>query len=319
MEGNRVRDDRHHALDALIVAATTEAALQRLTRAFQESENIGAHRDFARLDLPWPGFVAEVTTKLTSVFVSRAERRRARGEAHGATIRQVVGQPGSEVVVYERKKVEDLKETDLKRLKDPERNAKVLHALKEWIATGKPTDRKPLSPKGDPIAKVRLQTSKKTDVLIREGAADRGEMVRVDVFRKANNRGVWEYYIVPIYPHQVANRSAWPTPPNRAVQAYKPEEEWPEMDNQYEFLWSLYPFSLVELVKPDGEIIEGYFRGFHRSTGALEISPHHSRDIVRQGIGARTLRSVRKFAVDRLGRRFPIARETRTWHGEACT
>ncbi len=159
-EGNRVADDRHHALDALVVAATTEGALQKLTRAFQEAEKIGAHRDFARLDPPWPGFVAETKAKLPTVFVSRAERRRARGEGHGATIRQIVRADGDQIV-YERKRVEALTEKDLARIKNPERNAKLIETLRDWIATGKPKDRKPLSPKGIPSRRCACRVATK--------------------------------------------------------------------------------------------------------------------------------------------------------------
>lgn len=317
-EGNRVDDDRHHALDALVVAATTESELQNLTRAFQSAERIGSHRDFARLDPPWPGFVVEAKAKLAEVFVSRAERRRARGEAHGATIRQIATADGKQIV-YERKSVEALTEKDLARIKNPARNGKLIEALREWVAAGKPKDRRPLSPKGDPIAKVRVQTIKKVDVLIRNGAADRGEMVRVDVFSKKNGRGRPEYFLVPIYPHQVADREVWPKPPNKAIQANTPEEQWPDIDASYEFRWSLYPLSLIELVKPDGEIIQGYLRGVSRNTGAFVVSPQQTKEIARDGIGSRTLRSIRKFAIDRLGRHFEIQRETRTWHGAVCT
>ncbi|MEI9887736.1 MAG: type II CRISPR RNA-guided endonuclease Cas9 [Rhizomicrobium sp.] len=317
-DGNRVNDDRHHALDALIVAATTESALNRLTKAFQDAERIGAHRDFARLDPPWPGFVEETRQRLTTVFVSRAERRRARGEGHAATIRQIVeGDNGP--LVYERKSVEALTQKDLARVKDPERNVQLIDSLRKWIEAGKPKDWRPLSPKGDPIRKVRLLTTKKADVLVRDGAAERGEMVRVDVFRKQNKRDAWEYFLVPVYPHQVADQVNWETPPNRAAQAYKPEDEWPEMTTDFEFMWSFYPFSFVEVEKADGTFIDGYFRGMNRSTGAIIVSPHRSRDIIVEGIGARTLRALRKSAVDRLGRRFSIPKEKRTWHGAVCT
>lgn len=317
-EGNRVSDDRHHALDALVVAATTDSALIRLTKAFQEAEKIGAHRDFARLDPPWPNFVEETRQRLATVFVSRAERQRARGEAHAATIRQVAEVDGQQVV-YERKSVDALTEKDLERVKDPDRNVQLINSLREWITAGKPKDRRPLSPKGDAVAKVRLRTNKKVDVLIRDGAAERGEMVRIDVFRKANKKSAWEYFLVPVYPHQIADKQEWPAPPDRAAQAYKPEAEWPQMTADYEFMWSVHPFSFIEVEKADGIHIEGYFRGMDRSTGAVLISPHQSRDIVVKGIGARTLRGFRKAAVDRLGRRFPIPRETRTWHGVVCT
>jgi CRISPR-associated endonuclease Csn1 len=319
VDGKRVDDDRHHALDAAILAATDESALQKLTRAFQKAETEGQARDFGYLEPPWPTFREELLSKYEHVFVSRAERRRARGEAHAATIRQIGEDEDGKAIVYERKSVEKLTELDLTKIKDPDRNAAVVSVLRNWIVAGKPKDSLPKSPKGDVINKVRLKTKDKVNVLVRDGSADRGEMTRVDVFRKLNKRGKAEYFLIPVYPHQVADKQDFPVPPNRAVQANQDESEWPEIDVEHEFLWSLYPLSFVAVTKPDGEIIEGYFRGLSRSTGALTISPQNSLQTVRLGIGARTLIDFRKFTVDRLGNCFEIHREQRTWHGVVCT
>ncbi len=337
---NRVRDDRHHALDALIVAATTESALVRLTKAFQEAESKGWHRDLlprtrssVGFDLPWPKFVAEARKWMGDdengrpmIFVSRAERRRARGEAHGATIRAIGEYEGREAI-YERKPVAKLKIEDLALVKDPERNGEVIAELRRWIAAGKPASAPPLKRFGglkeeartEPIRKISVRSSKKADVLVRDGAADRGEMTRVDVFRKQNKRGWFEYFLVPIYPHQVFDKEGWSEPPNRAIQANMDEDKWPEINDSFEFCWSIYPLSLIEIVKPDGELILGYSRGVSRSTGAFTVSPPHTLQEMRPGIGARTLASLKKFTVDRLGRRFEIERETRSWRGAACT
>lgn len=316
--GKRIADDRHHALDALIVAVTSEDALNQLTKAAQIEEDRGSSRFIANFPQPWPGFRDEAHAMLREVFVSRAERRRARGEAHAQTVRRVTN-AGDGPVVYERKAVDALTVGDLERIKDPDRNAVLIASLREWITAGKPKDRRPLSPKGDPIAKVRLATTKKVDVLVRDGVAERGEMVRVDVFRKKNKRDAWEYYLVPIYPHQVFDAEDWPKPPNRAVQAYKPEDEWPEMTPDHEFLWSVHPFSLIEVETSKGLHVMGYCRGMNRAVGALSISAPHSRDEIVEGIGARTLGLFAKHQVDRLGRRTEIVREKRTWRGAVCT
>ena len=233
-------------------------------------------------------------------------------------MRQIAERDGIDLV-FERKRIDTLKLADLDRLKDPGRNAAVVASLRDWIEAGKPADAPPRSPKGDVISKVRLKTNKKVDVLIRDGATDRGEMVRVDVFRKKNRRDAWEFFLVPIYPHQVVDRQHWPRPPDGAVQAYKPESEWPSVTAGCEFLWSLYPMSHVEVEKADGTFIDGYFRGLNRATGAIALSPNRSKDLLQDGIGARTLKAFSKYAVDRLGRRFLIERETRTWRGVACT
>jgi CRISPR-associated endonuclease Csn1 len=332
-DGKRIADDRHHAIDALIVAATSQAELQKLIIRFQEAEALGSHRDFSRLDPPWPEFRTQAEAMFDGIFISRAERRRARGEGHAATIRSIVERDGQSIV-YERKRVDkSLTLADLNRIKDPERNQALIAALQAWIEADKPADKPPLkrfggrnsdgvekeSERFEPIRKVTLRTNKKVDVLVRDGAADRGEMVRIDVFRKRNRKGAWEYFLVPIYPHQVFDTEDWPEPPNRIVRGAKPESEWPEIDGDHEFLWSLYPLCWLELEKADGTAIKGYFRRMDRSTGAITLSPHHSKDEEIRSIGCQTLRSFRKFAVDRLGRKFEIERETRTWRGKACT
>lgn len=322
-KGDRLPDDRHHALDALIVAVIDEGLLNRATREVQTIEGTGLPYDLTKnIDQPWSGFRDQAIIAADKVFVARAERRRARGKAHDATIRQIKQREGQNIV-YERKKVADLKPADLGRVKDKDRNAKLIENLSAWMADGKPADSPPLSPKGDPIAKVRLISNAKVNIPLYHGGADnppgtvdRGEMARVDVFHKADKKGKLQYYLVPVYPHQIATLDA---PPDRAVAANKAEGEWPLIDSSYQFLWSLAPMSYVRVVTKNGEIAEGYFRGLDRATGALAISvPYDSTD-VKKGIGARTLLEFKKYTIDRLGRAYSVEREIRTWHGKACT
>ena len=322
--GKRVEDDRHHALDAIVVAATTGSALQKLTRAFQEAERRGLPREFAGFGLPWPSFIDDARKAHQGVFVSRAERRRARGKAHDATIKQVREDDGAPVV-YVRKSVEDLKLSDLDLIPTPEpygnvaepqklRDATVA-ALRAWIEAKKPKDAPPCSPRGDIIKKVRVATRDNVGVCVRDGTADRGEMVRIDVFAKSNSKGARRFFLVPIYPHEIATLDK---PPERGVQAGGDASKWPLIDHSYEFLWSIYPMSLIELTKPDGEVITGYHRSLSRNTGAFTVSDVNSSASIRDGIGARTLLNFRKLTVDRLGRVFEVPREARTWRGEVC-
>ncbi|MDA8229890.1 MAG: type II CRISPR RNA-guided endonuclease Cas9 [Magnetospirillum sp.] len=320
--GKRIPDDRHHALDAVIVAATSESMLNRLTRQIQRLEAQGSPYDLKDVPNPWPHFREDVVAAVGNVFVARAERRRVRGKAHDATIRQIREHDG-ELRVYERCDVSDLKLADLERIKDPERNKGLIDNLRAWIEDGKPGDRAPLSPKGDPVSKVRLKSKAKVNVLLYRGGpdnppgtVDRGEMARVDIFRKANKSGAWQYFLVPIYPHEVATMDK---PPSAAVSPDKPEDEWPRVDKSYEFLWSLTQMSYLEITTSKGEIIQGYYRGMDRSVGAIKLSIHHDSTDMKRGIGAKTLLSFKKFAVDRLGERSEIVRETRTWRGKACT
>jgi len=142
-------------------------------------------------------------------------------------------------------------------------------------------------------------------------------MARVDVFRKANKKGVWQYYLVPIYPHEIATMDA---PPMRAVMQGRTEVEWPVMDSKYEFLWSIESMTFLEVVKSSGELVEGYFRGLDRTTGAIALANDCNPDDLSRGLGVKTLTSFKKFRVDRLGlSRTEVTREVRTWRGKACT
>lgn len=341
----RIPDDRHHALDALVLAATTESTLNVMTRKMQREKDEEKRVERSQRILnsviaetqPWPDFRLDAKTALSDVFVARAPRARARGKAHDATIRQIREKDGQDIV-FERKRVADLKPGDPDRMKDKDRNEALVATLNAWIADGSPKDRPPLSPKGDPISKVRLESKGKVAIRLhrggpenRAGAVDRGEMARVDVYAKATPKGVKQYFLVPIYPHEIATQTA---PPNRAVAAYKPESEWPVMDETYEFLWSLVPMTPLKVVDKaatrffvedkekyragQGDPQIGYFRGLDRATGAINLSSVADPTWVKTGIGARTLVNLQKLTVDRLGRTFAVRPETRSWHGKAC-
>jgi CRISPR-associated endonuclease Csn1 len=332
--GERMPDDRHHAVDALVLAATTESLLQRMTKEIQKRELEGRADDIFHVREPWDGFRREVMRTVFGengvggVFVSRAERRRARGKAHYATIKQIREIDG-EQVVFERRPIEKLTEKDLERIPVPEPYGKVadpkklrdqtVEALRAWIKAGRPKDKLPRSPKGDIIRKVRVATKDKVALEINGGTVDRGDMARVDVFRKLNKRGRPNYYLVPIYPHQIAMPDKFPSPPDRAIVAHKEENEWTAIDNTFEFLFSLSLHDFVEVTKPDGEAIAGYFKGVDRAGGSITLADHCNLQAQTRGIGTKLLADFRKFTIDRLGRKFEVPRELRTWRGKVCT
>ena len=64
---------------------------------------------------------------------------------------------------------------------------------------------------------------------------------------------------------------------------------------------------------------EGYFRGLNVNDAGIQISAHNRRAEKPRKFGSKTLRKLAKFEIDRLGRKHEIVRETRTWHGVACT
>ncbi len=317
-DGARLADDRDHALDAMVVAACSEAMLQRLTEQVKITEASGGRRLFAGLPEPWPGFREQAHAVLDGVFPARPERRRARGKAHEATVRQLREQEGRDVI-YERKAVGELNEKDLGRVKDGDnRNAPLVESLRAWIARGKPLGSLPLSPKGDPIRKVRLKgRDKEAAVLVRGGVARRGNMARVDVFEEKRPGKPVRFHLVPIYPHQIAD-PAQVAPPDRAVVAHKLESDWQPVAS-FSFAFSLYINSLIKVIRSEGAPILGYFKGLDRDGGQIEVVSPLSQQLIPKRIGSKTLMSFRKLSVDRLGRISDVPGEVRTWRGAACT
>ncbi len=342
VDGNRLTDDRHHALDAIVTACCSEGLLQSATRVAQEQERRGEQFELRDLPTPWgdaASFRRDVTKAVDNVFVSRPESGRIRGKGHDATIKAIREIDGNQRLVS-RKSVKELTLKDLDRIPVPKPYGKIsdpaklrdamVASLREWIEAGKPKDNPPRSPKRDVIKKVTLEPERKKDgslggtgvvIPLNGGSVDRADMVRVDVFSKPNARGKIEYYLVPIYRTDVYSRDAVvaAAPPNQAVRAYKHENEWPVIGDEYQFLFSLHSFSLIEVTRPNGEVIQGYFRGLDRSTGAISLSKHKDSLSLVRGIGAKTLLSFKKFNVDRLGCVHEVKLETRTWRGRACT
>ncbi len=317
--GERIPDDRHHALDAILVAATTEAALNQAARESRRAESLNGGETLASMEVPWREFPQMARDAYEGVFVARAERRRARGKAHDATLRHVAVRGGRRVL-FERKSVEELTRADLDRVKDKERNQALVAALRVWMDAGKPKDQPPRLGPAE-IRKVRLAMNERIGVEIDTGNSDRpasaarGGLVRLDVFRQCGKSGQERYYFAPAYRHEIATSAR---PPMRVAKGCVDESRWIPINTSFEFLFSLYPMNLVEMTKPDGETILGYFRGFDRHTGALAVSEVSDSSSIRRGIGARNLLRFRKLQVDRLGNVHAVEREPRLWRGTVC-
>ena len=313
-------DDRHHALDALICAAArSEWLLNSLTKQYQRTEKENRAKWIPPAPAPWEGFRDDAIRAYESVFVSRSEKRRGRGQGHKDTIYSVGSEDGRKVT-YERKAVADLTKTDLARLKDADGgNRPLAESLADWFERGKPANDPPKSPKGDPVRKVLLTRKGVSGFDLNGGHVDNADMVRVDLFAKTNKKGKDEYFLVPIYRHQVMDRMQWPQPPDRAITRGREEDEWEEIDSNHRFMFSIYPDAYIEVIKPDDTFEAGYFRGANRNTNSITLSPHNLRESLVGSIGVKTAHRICKFHIDRLGRKHEIARETRTWHGAACT
>lgn len=263
------------------------------------------------------GFDKARAQAVKPIRVSRAPLRRGLGQAHQETIRsaKLLDQGMSAV----KTPLESLKLKDIERIVgfDDPRNAKLIEAIRQRLQAhgddGKKAFKEPLYKPSKPgkaapiVRTVNLTDTQKSGIPVRGGVANNGSMLRVDIFTDGK-----KFHAVPLYVADVVK----PELPNRAVVAFKPEDEWTVMDENYRFLFSLHPNDWVRVQQRNKPPIEGYFGMIHRGTGNINIWVHDRNQSsgkggLIEGIGIKTALSVEKFHVDMLGRLYPAKQETR--------
>ena len=353
----RAENDRHHALDAVVVACSTVAMQQKITRfvrykemnAFDgktiDKETGEVLHQKAHFPQPWEFFAQEVMIRVfgkpdgkpefeeadtpeklrtllaeklssrpeavheyvTPLFVSRAPNRKMSGQGHMETVKSA--KRLDEGVSVLRVPLTQLKLKDLEKMVNREREPKLYEALKARLEAHKDDPAKAFAEpfykydkagnRTQQVKAVRIEQVQKTGVLVRNqnGIADNATMVRVDVFEKGG-----KYYLVPIYSWQVAKGIL----PDRAVVALKEENEWQKLDHSFNYKFSLFKNDLVKIKTKKAEFF-GYYDGFNRWTGAIDIRIHDTEITVGkkgviEGIGVKTALSFQKYQIDELGK-----------------
>lgn len=311
----RDENDRHHALDAIVVACATQGMVKFAADVAQKQESYDwTNKMRPRFDQPWQNFREDALESVGKVFVSRAPRHKVTGAAHKETISSKKHiKEGYSVLKTPLTKITT---KDLENLFDRQNNERLYETLKERLsqfgndsqkAFGDPENpvRMPckIVGKGPIIRSVKIKSVQKSGTPVRHGIAENGDMPRVDVFEKKGR-----YYLVPVYVADFKKRDL----PQRAIKAAKPEQEWDLIYKTYNFKFSLYKDDLVRVNttgKPEDEIL-GYFVKCHRGTGALSID---AVDRLKHwdGVGAKTLKKFEKYTVSVLGKPTQVHSETR--------
>ena len=353
----RAENDRHHALDAVVVACSTVAMQQKITRfvrykemnAFDgktiDKETGEVLHQKTHFPQPWEFFAQEVMLRVfgkpdgkpefeeadtpeklrallaeklssrpeavheyvTPLFVSRAPNRKMSGQGHMETVKSA--KRLDEGISVLRVPLTQLKLKDLEKMVNREREPKLYEALKARLETHKDDPAKAFAEpfykydkagnRTQQVKAVRVEQVQKTGVWVRNhnGIADNATMVRVDMFEKGG-----KYYLVPIYSWQVAKGIL----PNRAVVALKEENEWQKLDHSFNYKFSLFKNDLVKIKTKKAKFF-GYYDGFNRWTGAIDIRIHDTeltvgKKGVIEGIGVKTALSFQKYQIDELGK-----------------
>ncbi len=354
--------DRHHALDAAVVAACSHGMVKRLSDYARRKELEAVRDGFVDLETgevvnpalyrqlkahfpdPWTGFRHELEARLSiddpaklreavedlgtyppealetlkPLFVSRAPQRRNGGAAHKDTIYAQPERLKAQGGVIQKVPLASLTLKDLDNLIDPHRNKRLYAAIRARLEAhgGKGEKAFPASnplrkpdkngkPTGPIVRSATLVIDKLSGIPVRGGIAKNDSMLRVDVFTKNG-----KFHLVPVYVHHRVKGL-----PNRAIVAFKDEEEWTLINDSFAFCFSLHPNDLVQVnLKKENHV--GYYAGCDRSTGCINLWAHDrnqaiGKDGLIRGIGVKTAVTLEKFHVDVLGNLYPAPPETR--------
>lgn len=124
-------DHRHHALDALVIAACNPSLVQKVSRelTFQNTWTDKADDDGVQwkvyrlkpiahtISPPWPDFARDAERSLNSIWVSHRPSRKISGPLHEETN---YGPTQTTGVLVRRKPISSLKDSELKKIPDPE-------------------------------------------------------------------------------------------------------------------------------------------------------------------------------------------------------
>ncbi|MFO8006960.1 MAG: type II CRISPR RNA-guided endonuclease Cas9 [Candidatus Brocadiia bacterium] len=168
---DKPRDDhRHHAVDAVAIALTDAAVMQKLSQNVKDDYRRRGGIAFGPVELPWADFLDDVRAAIEGINVSHAPSRKARGKLHEDTFyapgpeRDEDGRP---TTFYLRRELTKLTPGRVKKIVDPHVRAAVRAKLEQLgqsdprRAFSDPANHPALpNDNGDPIPihKVRIET-----------------------------------------------------------------------------------------------------------------------------------------------------------------
>ena len=316
---NREENDKHHALDATVLACSTQGMVQYLSTVSAQRESyhyINGKRP--RFKKPWETFNEDLEFAINRIFVSRAIRASVSGQLHDATIRSA--KHIEEGFTTLKTQLEDINLSKLENMYDKKRNKKLYNVLKTRLLQFDNDPKKAFAePIYMPIKAKKLEVGVKphqiksikiidnsvSGIQVHNGFAKNTSMPRVDVFTKLNKKGKREYFLVPIYVSDFGKDL-----PNKAISSVK--GKWIKIDETYDFCFSLYPDTLIS-INPTGKFedeIIGYYKGTDIDSGRINVDMHDRAESTKR-VSTKTAFSFKKYQVGILGDYYEVKNEKR--------
>ncbi len=271
----RADGDKHHAVDACVIACTTDSQVQKLSTIYNNWSTYVSRKTSIE---PYPNFVEELNAKISSdkalmvammqtlgytdeqialsspMFVSRMPKRKGKGQIHKETIAS--DKYKDDDIIVKRVNIKNLKlKTDkngeyyIENYFNKEQDMATYNILLDRLIAFRNDEKnafvepifKPSKEDVTPnqIKKVKVVEKRNSGVEVRQkGFAANGDMVRIDIFTKDS-----KYYAVPVYTKDIYAK----TLPIKAATQSKLQKDWRVMDDSYDFLFSLYPNDLIRI------------------------------------------------------------------------
>ena len=332
---NREFSNRHHALDATIIASFTTPVRLKVEKYYQQKEEHRIDPRKVYIPTPWIHYNLDIENRtyndnvikfyeenkelkelykdliennvIRPVFVSRMPRRKVTGPAHNETIAS--GKEFSKGKIIKRVHVSSLNAKNIEKLvtNDIVLKSQLLEVIKnnpksladgfEYIRPGK---------QKITIKRIKIYEDSRSGLPVRGGIAGNGTMARIDIFKDDK-----KYYVVPVYSFQISSKRI----PNKAIVRGKMEKDWIDVSEK-DFVFSVYPGELLNIIDLNNNEIEGYYVKTDRGSATFDIvahdSPKKADNKEKEGpknywtIAYSQAKSIKKYYVDYLGNKYPI-------------
>ena len=304
-------DHRHHAIDAVTVAAASRSALKRY-QDFWKSRSMH-EPDSPAFAPPWMTFREDVMRISDEINVSHRPCRRVRGALHEETMygESKLSTDGESKAFVTRKPLASLTAKMVEQIRDPAIQAIVKGRLIErgWVPGGKSLPKDWAEPtlttkSGVPIRKVRIATRKESPTSIRNGFVVLGNNHHLTIWKDEQQRP-----LCPVAPVMLATKRARD---NRGMAIFRTSDQGLEFQlslSRKESVLLTMPSSekprLAVLQKMSGTSNPGskfdiFFRDSRDSRMATEANKSPLARI--SSAKALSVFSIRKVAVDPIGR-----------------
>jgi CRISPR-associated endonuclease Csn1 len=315
-KGKPRTDHRHHAVDAIVIALTSQAMVQRMSAAAANAPSWqSGRRSFQGIESPWPNFVDSIRPHIENMIVSHRPEHKMSGALHKETI---YGRPyihEGRSVVNVRRSIQGLTLAQIQEITDGAVRRAVEAKLVEYGGDSNkfnPEDTSTLpylaTNRGEqiPIRKARVRETKNAEALLE---------LRGNRFVQSD-----EIHHIELFVQREGRKEVWTHRPVTLMEAYsRRSRNLPivshelEDDPSAEFLFSLMKGDMVEMdVKGERGVfrVKKFYTAGHiwfAHVNNAQPDKDQQRDGTRWSKFPNALRQLRprKVVVDMLGKLHP--------------